>query len=156
EQLADHAGVHVYLLGELLARIQERERMVVGLPDELATPGVRQPLEQIQHVRAELAELLQQHARHRVRDPEPPLVPAHQVEDQARRGAVALVRDLEADLAVLIRVEVEVRRIEDRVPLQAAGLMDLKIEDDAAHAEVGPNRKSWPELGMRIISTGPD
>jgi hypothetical protein len=52
EEVLDLLGVHLDLLLELVARVQERQRVVVGLAHELAAPRLGQLLEQVDHVRA--------------------------------------------------------------------------------------------------------
>src|SRR5262249_199538 len=75
EKFLDLPRVHRHLLGELLAAIEEAERMVVRLAEELAAPGFGQALEDVDHVRAELGPLVQADARDGIRDFEPALVP---------------------------------------------------------------------------------
>ena len=60
-------------------------------------------------------------------------MPTDEIEDLPRGGAIALVRDLEQDLAIGLLVEVERIRIEDGVPTEAEGLMDLEVEADRCH-----------------------
>jgi hypothetical protein len=57
------------------------------------------------------------------------LVPAHEVEQQLRRRAVALVGHLLQRSRRSSVLEVERVRVEHRVPAQAEGLVDLEVED---------------------------
>src|SRR6185295_499728 len=109
------------------------EGVVIRLADELAAAGGGEVLEGLDHVRGKLFELVEHDAGDGVADAEVPLVAADQVEDQFRRGAVALVRDLAADFPVLFGVEVEGVRVEDRVSAEPEGLMDLEVENDGGH-----------------------
>lgn len=122
EEVLDLPGVHLHLLLELLLAVEERERVAIGFADELAAPCVGERLEEVDHVRAPGLHLVEHHARDGVADLEVALVPPDQVEHQCRRGAIALVCDLPADLRVLRVVEVEGVGVEDGIALEAVRL----------------------------------
>ena len=84
EEFPHLVAMGVDLPVELVAAEQEARRVVARLTDELAGPGVGQFLEQVDHVGGPLLELLEADAADRVAHPEPPLVPAHEVEDLPR------------------------------------------------------------------------
>jgi hypothetical protein len=129
--------VHADLLAELLPGVDETERVVVGLADELAAPGLGELLEEVDDVGGELLELVEDGPRDGVADAEVAIVPADEIEDLLRGGAVALVRHLLADLPVGLLVKVEGVGVEDGVPLEAVRLVDLEVEDDRRHGDSG-------------------
>ena len=133
EEFLDLVAMGVDLAIELVMAEEEARGVVARLTDELAGTGVRELLEEIDDVGGPLFELLEADPADRVADPEPALVSPDEIEDLPRGGSVALVRDLEHDLAVGLLVEVERVRVEDGVPAETEGLMDLEVEADRCH-----------------------
>ena len=133
EEALDHRLLDANLLLELAAAEQEAERVMAGLGDELAAARVGKLLEQVDHVRRPLLELLQRHAADRVAHAEAALMAADQIQDLDRGRPVALVRHLAQDALVGRRVEVERIGVEHRVAAQSKGLMHLEVEADCGH-----------------------
>ena len=133
EVLLDEVGVHVELVAELVLGIEETQRVVVGLGDELDAAGVCELLEEVEDIGGELFPLLDDGACDGVGDAEVALVAFDELEHELGRRAVALVGDLLGDLAVGFFVEVEGVGVKDGVGLQAVWLVDLEVEDDRGH-----------------------
>jgi hypothetical protein len=126
EQLPHQPPVRVDLAAELLARVQERERVVVRLAEELDAAGVAQPLKALEHLRRRLADLLQRGAGDRERDAEAALVLADGVEQRLVGGEVAGAGHLATQLGVLRLVEVVTVGVENAIPAEPERLVDLE------------------------------
>ena len=111
--------------------------MVAGLTDELAGTGVGKLLEHVKNIRSPHFELLETDSGYREGDSESSLVSFDEVENLPGGRSVALVRNLEHDLAVRVVVEVERVIVEDRVPTKTKRLVNLKIEADRCHGGRG-------------------
>lgn len=133
EVFLDELGVHVHLVGELFLGVDVAEGVVVGLGDELAASGLGELDEEVEDIGAELFPLVDDGPGDRVGEAEVALVFFHEVEHEFGGGAIALVGDLVADLAVGVFVEVEGVGVEDGVWLEAVRLVDLEVEVDGCH-----------------------
>ena len=165
EVFFDELGVHVDLVGELFLGVDVAEGVEVGLGDELAAACFSKLDEEVEDIGAELFPLVDDGSGDRVGEAEVSLVSFDEVEHELGGGAVALVGDLVADLAVGVFVEVEGVGVEDGVWLKAVGLVDLEVEVDGCH--VTPRRMELSSFvhysrfrlessGARKISTDVD
>ncbi len=130
EEVFGEFGVHVELLAELVLGVDEAEGVVVGFSDELAAAGFGELLEEVDDIGGVFFELVEDGACDGVGDSEVAFVAANEVEHELGGWAIAFVGDFFTDLAVGFVVEVERVGVEDRVVLEAVGLVDLEIEDD--------------------------
>jgi hypothetical protein len=69
-------------------------------------------------------------------DPEGAAVFLNQLKQEGAGGEIAFLRDAVQDPAVLriVLVVMEMAHVEEGVPPQTAGLVDLKVEADARHS----------------------
>ena len=111
--------------------------MVAGLADELTSTGVGKLLEHVKNIRGPQLELFETDAGYRKGDSESTLVSFDKVENLLGGWSIALVRNLEHDLAVCVIVEVEGIVVEHRVPTKTERLVNLKIEADRCHGGRG-------------------
>ena len=158
EQLFDAVIVQADLLPELVRRVEEGQRVVVGLGKQLHAAGGHQLPVALDDFRGVGLELVQGRAGDGETHLELPLMAPDELEQQGVHGQIAFARHLEEDAAVgvLVLVPGIGADIEEGVVAQAVRLMYLKIETDGGHAISSPQQagRRWRAAWWRHSPSG--
>ncbi len=130
EQVLDVLPVLFDLGPEFLARIKERQGVVICFVEKFHASGLVQVVEGFHCFRDILLDLLQGRAGDRIGDAEPPLMNADRFQQRPIGRDIAFVGDLPADFGVFVIVEIVPVGVENAVTPKPKRLMNLKIKAD--------------------------
>jgi hypothetical protein len=121
------------LLAEFLARVEEREGVIVGLGEEFDAAGGVELMKCVHHFGDILLKLLEGDAGEGVGDAEAAFVHFDGVEERAVGGQIAFMGDFPAYFGVFVVVEVVAVGVKDAVAAESEGLVDLEVKTDGWH-----------------------
>jgi hypothetical protein len=133
EEFLDALAVKFDLGAEFFAGVEEGEGVVIGFVEELDAAGLVQFMETVEDFGSGFGELFEGDAGDREGDAEAAVVLPDVVQKHPIGGEVALLSDLFDQLGVLEVVEIMLICVEDAVPSESEGLVDLEVKADCGH-----------------------
>jgi hypothetical protein len=131
--------MHLHLRSKFFARIQEGERVVVRLIEELDAAGFVQLHESVEDFRRILLELLDRTSAKGEGDAKPAFVHLDGIQQHPVGRQVTSLGYFPKQFGILKFIEVMTIGIEHAVPPKTERLMDLKIKADGRHTNVVPS-----------------